>query len=257
MRHLFLLALLLLSPLAHAALPPEAIDAEIEKLKPRPADSLEAATAKCKELAKVSEKKGVTALMMGIEGQGGFKADNTWLVYRYLWRITHGTPDQPPVLDTAAPVLHRLMLPLIDHYRATFEILNFPETAVTKKDGGIPEACAAAWMARKDRPRIILLGHSFGADAIHEVAERLGKKGISVAQAYSIDAVARSPAKRFTKPEKVGLWQNFLQRNEPPFGAYVTGAKNRDLSPLGVNHRTIVRSEPVISAIKENFGAKK
>jgi hypothetical protein len=194
---------------------------------------------------------------MGIEGQGGFKADNTWLVYRYLWRITHGTPDQPPVLDTAAPVLHRLMLPLIDHYRATFEILNFPETAVTKKDGGIPEACAQAWMERKDRPRIILLGHSFGADAIHEVAERLGKKGISVTQAYSIDAVARSPAKRFSKPEKVGLWQNFLQRNEPPFGAFVTGGKNRDLSPLGVNHRTIVRSEPVIAAIKENFGGRR
>lgn len=252
-----LIALLLLPIVSRAALPPEPIDAEIEKLKPRPADTFEIAKAKCKALAKESDKKGVKVLMMGIEGQGGFKADNTWLVYRYLWRITHGTPDKPPVLDTAAPVLNRLLLPLIDHYRASFEILNFPETAVTKKDGGIPEACAHAWMTKNKNARLILLGHSFGADAIHEVAERLGKRGIQVAQAYSIDAVARSPAKSFTKPENVGLWQNFLQRNEPPFGAYFTGAKNRDLSPLGVNHRTIVRSEPVISAIKENFGAKK
>lgn len=257
MKTLLLAVLLSLPSFTHAALPPDSIDAEIEKLKPRPADPFETAKAKCKELAKVSEKKGVTVLMIGIEGQGGFKADNTWLVYRYLWRITHGTPEQPPALDTAAPVLNRLLLPLIDHYRASFEILNFPETAVTKTDGGIPEACAKEWMKRKNSPRLILLGHSFGADAIHEVAERLGKKGIAVTQAYSVDAVARSPAKRFSKPDNVGLWQNFLQRNEPPFGAYFTGAKNRDLSPLGVNHRTIVRSAPVISAIKENFGGRK
>jgi hypothetical protein len=251
---LLLLPALLVAASAYGALAPEPIDLEIEKIKPRPGDSVAQAQVKCEKLAEDSRRNGIKTLLIGIEGQGGFAEENTWLVYRYLWRITHGTPDQPPTLNNLAPVLHRLLLPLIDHYRARVEILNFSELEVRPKSGGAPEACAAAWLARRDQPRVVLIGHSFGADAIHDLAQILEKRGLPVEQAYSLDAIAKSAAKRFTKPANVGFWLNFYQRNGTPFGQYVRGAQsNRDLSSHGVNHRTIVRSPPVIAAIKENL----
>jgi hypothetical protein len=249
------LLFLLWLPIASAELPPDPIDTELEMVKPRPGDSVPTAAAKCVRLASRAEARGVKLLLLGIEGQGGFKADNAWLVYRYLWRITHGIPDRPPALDTAAPILHRLLLPLVDHFNGRVEVLDFPETAVTKKSGGVPEACVVAWMARRDSPRVALFGHSFGADAAWDLATILGGRGIPVEQVFSVDAVAKSPARRYTKPSAVRRWTNFFQQNEPPFGAFVRGAeKNRDLSSLGVNHRTIVRSPPVIAEVKSALG---
>lgn len=246
------------TPAAHAlhawTLAPEPIDVEIEKIKPRPADSETQATHKCMALADAAKARGASVLLVGFEGQGGFNADNAWLVYRYLWRITHAVADLPPELDTSAPVLHRLLLPLIDHYSAKLEVLDFPETAVTSSSGGIPKACIEQWLARVPQARVVLMGHSFGADAAHEVAGFLNRARLPVHQVYSMDAVARSAAKRFTRPANVEMWTNFFQRNQPPFGAFVRSAdSNKDLSSLGVNHRTIVRSAPVIGAIQSQL----
>lgn len=262
LKHMFLANLILFSSLhlpaaqaLHAwTLIPDPIDAEIEKIKPRPADSVALASRKCAALADAAKARGVSVLLVGFEGQGGFNADNAWLVYRYLWRITHAVSDIPPELDTSAPVLHRLLLPSIDFYSAKLEILDFPETAVTSSSGGVPQACIEQWLTRVPSARVVLMGHSFGADAAHEVAGFLNRSHLPVHQVYSMDAVARSPAKRFAKPGNVELWTNFYQRNQPPFGAFVRLAdSNKDLSSLGVNHRTIVRSAPVIGAIQSQL----
>jgi len=250
------LAVVLSATFAEADLPFDpVVDPALEKLKPRPTDTLDQAKVKCETLAAEGERRGVRTLLVGIEGQGGFKADNAWLVYRYLWRITHSISDSPPVLDTAAPVLNRLLLPLIDYFRGFVEVLDFPETAVTERNGGVPEACVAAWMARSSQPRVVMIGHSFGADAVHDLSHLLARRGIQLDVAFSLDAVARGGGGQLRRPMNVGWWGNFLQRNEPPFGAVVVSAtENRDLSSHGVNHRTIVRSAPVISAVKERLG---
>lgn len=234
----------------------DAIDTAIERVKPLPADDVATAARKCTLLAEDAVKRGVDFLVIGFEGQGGFNPRNTWLVYRHYWNLTHGSPEAPPVLDNSAPILHRLMLPLTDSYSPEIEILNFPETAVRGNAGGVPEACALAWLSRRGpgHPRLVLLGHSFGVDAAHDLALILGQRGLPVDQAYSADPVTRSPSKRFEKPGNVRHWINFIQRNEPPFGSVIVKAThNYDLSPLRVNHRTIVRSPPVLARIRDDL----
>lgn len=245
---------LLLSISSHATLPPLPIDENINATKPWPNDLELEVRRKCERLAVESRSRRIGLLLIGIEGQDGFSPTNTLLVYRYLWQLQNGQPTSPPLLDNSAPVLHRLLLPLVTRYSGQIEILSFPEFAMSGNENNAPIICAATWYSLVNHPRIVLLGHSFGGDAIHELAEGLSSKEIPVEKAYSIDAVGKSAAKRFYKPPNVGLWTNFFQRNEPPFGSWIyRSPANHDLSRYGVNHRTIVRSQPVISTIIEQL----
>lgn len=249
------LCLAFLAGPAQAELPALPIDAEIERIKPRPSDSVEAADAKCARLATEASARGARVLLVGIEGQGGFQADNAWLVYRYLWRITHGMADSPPDLGTANPVLHRLLLPLIGAYNGGVELLNFPETAVGESAGGAPEACVARWMARTDQPKVAMIGHSFGGDAVHDLTHALAKRGILVHTAFSLDPVPRTNIRRMSKPANVAWWGNLVQRTGSPYGEIVYGANlSQDFTQYGANHRTIVRAPETMAAVKRRLG---
>ena len=71
----------------------------------------------------------------------------------------------------------------------------------------IADRAAADYKAGKEGP-IILIGHSLGADAVMEMADYLGDKGVAVALVVPFDGTQSFPA-----PGNVGRVINFTQRD--------------------------------------------
>jgi hypothetical protein len=71
----------------------------------------------------------------------------------------------------------------------------------------LADSAAAAYKAGKEGP-IILIGHSLGADAVMEMAQYLGKKGIPVALVVPFDGT-----QSFSTPSNVARLVNITQRD--------------------------------------------
>jgi pimeloyl-ACP methyl ester carboxylesterase len=71
----------------------------------------------------------------------------------------------------------------------------------------IADRIAADYKAKKERP-IILIGHSLGADAVMEMADYLGDKGVPVALVIPFDGTQSFPV-----PGNVARVINFTQRD--------------------------------------------
>ena len=71
----------------------------------------------------------------------------------------------------------------------------------------IADRAAADYKAKKEGP-IILIGHSFGADAVMEMADYLGDKGVPVALVVPFDGTQSFPA-----PGNAARVINFTQRD--------------------------------------------
>jgi hypothetical protein len=71
----------------------------------------------------------------------------------------------------------------------------------------IADRTAADYKAKKERP-IILIGHSLGADAVMEMADYLGDKGVPVALVIPFDGTQSFPV-----PGNVARVINFTQRD--------------------------------------------
>jgi hypothetical protein len=115
---------------------------------------------------------------------------------------------------------------------------------------GIADRAAADYKAKKEGP-IILIGHSLGADAVMEMADYLGDKGVPVALVMPFDGTQSFPA-----PGNVGRVVNFTQRDyaymRPGFG-FRGSLSNVDLSAnRDINHLNIDKSPELHArAIKE------
>lgn len=71
----------------------------------------------------------------------------------------------------------------------------------------LADAAVVAYKSGREGP-IILIGHSLGADAVMEMADYLGQKGVPVALAVPIDGTAS-----FATPRNVGRLFNVTQRS--------------------------------------------
>src|SRR5215472_1814606 len=71
----------------------------------------------------------------------------------------------------------------------------------------LADQAAADYKARKEAP-IILIGHSYGADAVMEMAAYLGRKGVPVALAVPFDC-----SKSFAASDNVARVLNLTQRD--------------------------------------------
>jgi hypothetical protein len=114
----------------------------------------------------------------------------------------------------------------------------------------IADRAAADYKAKKESP-IILIGHSLGADAVMEMADYLGDKGVPVALVMPFDGTQSFPA-----PGNVGRVINFTQRDyaymRPGLG-FRGSLSNVDLSAnRDINHLNIDKSPELHArAIKE------
>jgi hypothetical protein len=104
----------------------------------------------------------------------------------------------------------------------------------------IADKAAAAYKAHKEGP-IILIGHSLGADAVMQMADYLGDKGVPVALLVPVDATQSFPA-----PGNVARVINFTQRDYAYMRAgpgFRGSLSNVDLShDPGIDHLTIDKS---------------
>ncbi len=104
----------------------------------------------------------------------------------------------------------------------------------------IADRAAADYKAGKEGP-IILVGHSLGADAVMEMADYLGDKGVPVALVVPFDGTQSFPA-----PGNVGRVLNFTQRDYafmrpgPGFRGSLTNVDLR--SDPTIDHLTIDKS---------------
>jgi alpha-beta hydrolase superfamily lysophospholipase len=104
----------------------------------------------------------------------------------------------------------------------------------------IADTIAANYKAGKEGP-IILVGHSLGADAVMEMADYLGDKGVPVALVVPFDGTQSFPA-----PGNVGRVLNFTQRDYafmrpgPGFRGSLTNVDLR--SDTSIDHLTIDKS---------------
>jgi pimeloyl-ACP methyl ester carboxylesterase len=104
----------------------------------------------------------------------------------------------------------------------------------------IADSAAADYKSGKEGP-IILIGHSLGADAVMEMADYLGDKGVPVALVVPFDGTQSFPA-----PGNVGRVINFTQRDyaymRPGLG-FRGSLSNVDLSAdHSIDHVTIDES---------------
>jgi pimeloyl-ACP methyl ester carboxylesterase len=101
----------------------------------------------------------------------------------------------------------------------------------------IADQAAAAYKAGKEGP-IILIGHSLGADAVMEMADYLGDKGVPVALVVPFDGTQSFPV-----PGNVGRVVNFTQRDYAymrPGPGFRGSLSNVDLSgDTTISHTTI------------------
>jgi hypothetical protein len=104
----------------------------------------------------------------------------------------------------------------------------------------LADRAAADYKAGKEGP-IILIGHSLGADAVMEMADYLGDKGVPVALVVPFDGTQSFPA-----PGNVGRVLNFTQRDYafmrpgPGFRGSLTNVDLR--SDITIDHLTIDKS---------------
>jgi hypothetical protein len=104
----------------------------------------------------------------------------------------------------------------------------------------IAEKAVADYKAGKEAP-IILVGHSLGADAVMEMADYLGDKGVQVALVVPFDGTQSFPV-----PGNVGRVINFTQRDYAymrPGTGFRGSLSNVDLSAdHSIDHVTIDKS---------------
>jgi pimeloyl-ACP methyl ester carboxylesterase len=104
----------------------------------------------------------------------------------------------------------------------------------------LADKAAADYKAKKEGP-IILVGHSLGADAVMEMADYLGDKGVPVALVVPFDGTQSFPA-----PGNVSRVINFTQRDYAfmrPGPGFRGSLSNVDLRSNGdVNHLNIDKS---------------
>jgi alpha-beta hydrolase superfamily lysophospholipase len=104
----------------------------------------------------------------------------------------------------------------------------------------IADKAAANYKAGKEAP-IILIGHSLGADAVMEMADYLGDKGVPVALVVPFDGTQSFPV-----PGNVGRVINFTQRDYAymrPGTGFHGSLSNVDLSAdHSIDHVTIDKS---------------
>jgi hypothetical protein len=104
----------------------------------------------------------------------------------------------------------------------------------------IADRAAADFKARKEGP-IILIGHSLGADAVMEIADYLGDKGVPVALVVPFDGTQSFPV-----PANVACVVNFTQRDYAymrPGPGFHGSLNNVDLSSNpGIGHLNIDKS---------------
>lgn len=110
----------------------------------------------------------------------------------------------------------------------------------------IADQAAAAYKAGKERP-IILIGHSLGADAVMEMADYLGDKGIPVALVVPFDGTQSFPV-----PGNVGRVVNFTQRDYAymrPGPGFRGSLNNVDLSGDSTISHTTIDKVPRLHAL--------
>ena len=104
----------------------------------------------------------------------------------------------------------------------------------------LADKAAADYKAGKEAP-IVLIGHSLGADAVMEMADYLGDKGVPVALVVPFDGTQSFPV-----PGNVGRVINFTQRDYAymrPGAGFRGSLSNVDLSAdHSIDHVTIDKS---------------
>jgi thioesterase domain-containing protein len=127
-------------------------------------------------------------------------------------------------MDTLADELNKRGVYATSHNHADWQMLA--------------DKAAADYKAKKEGP-IILIGHSLGADAVMEMADYLGDKGVPVALVIPFDGTQSFPA-----PGNVARVINFTQRDyaymRPGLGfrgslSNVDLSANRDINHLNID----------------------
>ena len=104
----------------------------------------------------------------------------------------------------------------------------------------------------EDNPNqpIVIYGHSKGGEATMQLAKALGKEGLSVDAAFTIDSFGYGDGK---KPDNVGKLTNFQQKNSLFLkGETIKGAKNIVVTNKQSLHTTIDSNKKVQDRIVKN-----
>jgi hypothetical protein len=137
----------------------------------------------------------------------------------------------------------------MDDLAVKFEANGIAATVTNHADAGDVINQIVARYGAGDRGPIILIGHSFGADAVVDVAQTLDRSGIPVALLVLFDGTAPHDV-----PGNVATAINFTQRYEltPAVGFHGT-ISNVDLRGAeGIDHFTIDKS-PSLQAETLNY----
>jgi hypothetical protein len=150
----------------------------------------------------------VTATLLGLLSRSGIAASRPHV---YLFR---GLADVFSTgMDTLAVELNKQGVYATSHSHTDWKT--------------IADRAAADYKAKKESP-IILIGHSLGADAVMEMADYLGDKGVPVALVVPFDGTQSFPV-----PGNVARVINFTQRDYAymrPGPGFRGSLKNVDLS---------------------------
>ena len=99
--------------------------------------------------------------------------------------------------------------------------------------------------AERERARIILFGHSWGASAVVMLARELGRAGVPVLLTVQVDSVAKLWQNDRVIPDNVAAAVNFYQPHGIIHGRSLITAANSDKTQILGNYRFDYKKAPV------------
>ena len=202
---------------------------------------------KCERLSQRAKVTGVKVLIVGFEGMAMYSPMTNATLYRLHINKSTGKALGPmPRSGFGGLMAAGLLGPVVAKYGDKLEVIVFGETEITMFSGGYskPEVCARAWMKVPGR-KLIVVGHSNGAQSAGYLAASLGKRGIPVDSVFTLDGVIFKG--NISRVGKVKNWENYYQSLPAPLpGQSVYGA-DQNVNLTGQASHGSVPAHPAVA----------
>lgn len=178
------------------------------------------ARAACEKMSRAAAATGTKTLVIAFEGLGSHNEPGTRSAYHFRNAIVTGKKSKTPEVATRGYLLKGLILPLLAHENLKFEFLVLSHDAVSDDRESVAALCSEKWKKALDaegKPygrKLVLMGHSYGAHSVLQLASALESANVTVDGAFSFDPRRKfaPDAGNFARPKNVAHWENYFQR---------------------------------------------
>jgi hypothetical protein len=177
----------------------------------------------CAKITAQSKAENTRLLIIGVEGTMQYDAKDADALFAYSQARKSGPlPGAlPPLRDWGGVLTDGLLFPLLQKFGDQVDMVSF--NLDMEIDAGDLEACATQWM-RVPGHKLMLIGHSSGAQELVHAANELHDSGVAVDTLVTIDAIQLMGI--ISRPAGVAHFLNFFETVGDMTGQSVTADVN-------------------------------